>query len=355
MGSSLLSAAVCWGRFLVMDSSPKRLTVSLAAMPSGRRRGERRTPRRRVRNTVSAFLLALLLGWSAPALAQGGSATVVLATVVKGTTYLDVSSLALALGDVVTPGAGILTWRGEQGVVTFFAGSADVLLQSPGNAGPDDWVLSAPPLDDLKVRATSGASGLKRQATAEGWAIPLDAVQLLGVAFEETAAGLVLHAAAGSFTVALAAAPVADSAETEAVIGDSWEATTVNGVPALRFFAEPDKSLLLLDLDLAPLAFPEATAAVDDAVARAGSDHALLLVVTSLSRQPWSSSLTFEQDGRVLETRHPYRLRVYQGDPESVAPGAGVAAVVLLPPSFSLYRPLAVSWESIQATVTFRR
>ncbi|HZJ09798.1 MAG TPA: hypothetical protein VFD39_08895, partial [Trueperaceae bacterium] len=275
-----------------------------------------------------------------------------------------------ALGDVITRGDGVLAWHGAEGVVTFFAGSADALLQRPGNAGPDEWVLSAPVLDN---------------ASALGWALPLDAVQLLGVAFAESGGELRLHSPAGE-TYRLVAVPEAaapararkggDLADDSlgaggdagggaaggaaggaglAAVADGWEMTAIDGVPALRFFAAPDKSLLLIDLDLAPLAFPEATAAIDEAVATMGSDNALLLVVSALSRQSWSSSLVFEQDGRSIEVRHPYRLRVFQGDPAMVGPAAGVAAVVLLPASFSLYRPLMVAWGAIDATVTFRR
>ena len=343
----------------------------------------------RVRRLLLAALFALSPLWSLSLLpkllplaqAQAQSVPAVYGVVLQGTTYLDAASLRIALGDLVSEGGGILTWRGAQGVVTFFAGSADALLQTPGNAGPDDWALSAPVLADMAPLATQdpGAPALLGAAGA-GWVIPLDAVQLLGVAFERHGDGVVLHAHSGSFEVTMVAPTLSNSggsaaansaagppsADTSAAgpagaqaatttVGNGWEATTINGVPALRFFSEPGKSLLLLDLDLAPLAFPEATTTVDGAVAKAGSDHALLVVVTSLNQQAWSSSLTFEQDGAVLETRHPYRLRVYQGDPDSVAPDAAVAAVVLLPSSFSLYRPLVVTWESIRATVTFRR
>src|SRR5690606_24279998 len=197
-------------------------------------------------------------------------------------------------------------------------------------------------------------------SAAAGWALPLDAVQLLGVAFERGASGPVLHTPTGKSLslemleppgVASGAVPSADSGPVPGLtagpdlgVPGHWETTEIGRAPALRFFAPPGKSLLLLDLDLAPLAYPEVTAEVDAAVAEAGSDHALLLVVSALSEQEWSSSLVFEQGSRKIEVRHPYRLRVYQGDPGTVGPGAEVAAVVLLPASFSLYQPLSVTW-----------
>jgi len=51
----------------------------------------------------------------------------------------------------------------------------------------------------------------------------------------------------------------------------------------------------------------------------------------------------------------PYRVHVFRGDPAALAPGREVVAVVLLPATFSLYRPLAVSWAGVEATVTLRR
>lgn len=317
----------------------------------------------------------------APALAQGAAAGTLPGLVLSGVEYVDAAALALTLGDVVTANGGILTWRGAEGVVTFFAGSADALLQRPGDGGADDWSLSAPVETGVAEfragsEAPTGAGPAVVPGAAAGWALPLDAVQLLGVAFELTPGGVLLHGPSGQdLRLVMLEAGGADagsqaqggnveqgvvgggSAELAglAAVDSRWEMTEIAGAPALRFFAPPGKSLLLLDLDLAPLAFPEATAAVDAAVAKAGSDHALLLVVSALSPQPWSSSLMFEQDGRSLEVRHPYRLRVYQGEPDSVGPGESVAAIVLLPSSFSLYRPLSVTWEAIDATVTFRR
>lgn len=312
--------------------------------------------------------LAALLLWlvAAPALAQ---VSAVRAVELRGVTYVDAAALALALGDVVTAGDEILTWRGAEGVVTFFAGSAEALLLRPGDGGADEWALSSPVLasvDELAGLAEQ-ESAAPLAAAAAGWALPLDAVQLLGVAFDATGAGAVLHTPAGrSLALVVLDPPGAEAADgalpdpsvdgaSASGVTSRWEMTEIAGAPALRFFSPPGKSLLLLDLDLAPLAFPEATAAVDAAVARAGSDHALLVVVSALSEQDWSSSLQFEQAGRGLEVRHPYRLRVYQGEPDTVGPGAEVAAIVLLPASFSLYQPLSVSWEGIDATVTFRR
>ncbi|HLU82882.1 MAG TPA: hypothetical protein VKZ43_05725 [Trueperaceae bacterium] len=280
----------------------------------------------------------------------GHGVPIIAGTEIAGVTYVDAGGLASALGDVVTAAGGVLTWRGDQGVATFFLGSADALLQQPLTGGPDDWALSAPPL--LKA----GSSGVD----PAGWLLPLDAVQLLGVAATQLDEQVYsLHLPSGA-VVRLALGSGAAPADVDAVAwsreaGDGNEVTAVGGVPALRFFADEDLSLLLIDLDMAPLAFPELTAVVDEAAARAGGDHALLALVTALRQRDWSASLVFEQDDLSLEVRSPYRFHLYLGSAVAVSPDAPVAAVILLPQTFSLYKPIAVSWAGQTATVTFRR
>lgn len=269
-----------------------------------------------------------------------------------GVRYVEAASLAVSMGDVATVDGEVLTWRGVQGVVTFFLGSSVALLQAPGSGGPDEHSLSA----TVRTIQASELARLSMQLPdhpAAGWLLPLDAVQLLGVANDEVGGLSLLHLPNGATTGVQLPTPVADTPR--AAYGASWEAAEIGGSPALRIYASDRLSLLLLDLDLAPLAFPDATAVVDAAAARIGVDHALLLVVSALDETAWESRLVFEQDGRVLEVRHPYRLRVYRGSAEVVTPDQAAAAVVMLPVSFSLYRPLKVTWAGVEATVTFRR
>lgn len=293
--------------------------------------------------TASAQTAAAVLGWDGP-----------------GVRYVEAASLAVALGDVATVAEGALTWRGAQGVATFFLGSSQALLQAPGSAGPDEWALSAPVLRFGPDELERLASAPPAHASA-GWMLPLDAVQLLGVAAEGAEGAFVtgfsgvitLHLPGGGVSALVLPAPVTE--RPDSWMGAAWEVTEIGGSPALRFYAGERLSLLLLDLDLTPLAFPEVTAIVDEAAARIGSDHALLLIVSALEESPWESRMVFEQDGRVLEVRHPYRLRVYRGSADVVGPDEPAAGVVMLPASFSLYRPLKVYWADLEATVTFRR
>lgn len=305
--------------------------------------------------TVALLLVAHGVG---PVLAQpvaaGETETHVDASVpgqvVDGVTFVAAGPLATALGDVVTAAGGVLTWRGSEGIATFFIGSADALLQRPLNGGPDDWALST------RVRLVAGGS----QDQVGDWLLPLDAVQLVGVANQWVGDLVTLHTPSGSLlmiditTGDAAGHGVADSPSQVASQGGS-EVGDIAGVTTLRFFLDDDLSVLLLDLDLAPLAYPDLTDVIDAAAAGAGEDQALLALVTSLSAREWSSSLTFEQDGSSVEVRSYYRFHLFVGDAESVAPDAPAAGVILLPPGYSLYRPITVSWSGLTATVTFRR
>lgn len=284
-------------------------------------------------------------GPGAPSSAATTSSHAIAGEVVSGVTHVDAGALAAALGDVVTAAGGVLTWSGTEGVATFFLGSADALMQRPQDGGADEWALSAPPL--LRSPGTP--------TNPSDWLLPIDAVQLLGVAASVLGDRVFVHLPDGSM-LAVATQPEHPAHEpslSDMALGSS-EVTTVAGVPALRFFVEDALSLLLLDLDLAPLAFPELTTVIDQATARAGGDQALLALVTSLARLEWSTSLVFAQDDLTVEVRSPYRFHLYLGDEATVSPEAPVAGVILLPPAFSLYKPIAVSWAGRTATVTFR-
>ncbi len=261
---------------------------------------------------------------------------------VAGVTYVEAGSLAFALGDVVTVTDETLTWRGEEGVATFFEGSSVALLQRPGDAGPTEWPLSA------AVFAAGGSSGVG----GVGWYLPLDAVQLLGVAAEESAGEMILYAPNGARLDIVLPRPEVDVAGPDA--GTGWELAQLGAATGLRLFSH-DQSLLLLDLDLLPLAFPEATEVIDDAALRAGQAHVFLPAGPAPTGGARSAGGGGEQSDRRLEVAAPYRVHVYRGDPGAVGPGHDLAAVVLLPATFSLYEPLSVSWSGVEATITFRR
>lgn len=287
------------------------------------------------------WTVALWLALSAP-LAHAQVTRTVRGVSDRGTVYAELHDLARAAGVVATEAGDALTYRGELGVVTFFAGSSAGLRQSPGDGGPTEVSFSAPVV-----------------VVGSDWWAPLDALEYLGVQPLEGAAGLRL-AGGGEADLAFGTFTGAPLSETVEAADGAWDVTELGpGVTVLRLYAG-DVELSLLDLTLLPLARPELTAQVDAAMAAAwgsgaGADNVLLLQVVALADEPWDATLRFSQAGRVLEVRHPYRLLLQQGAPDAVGPAAPVAGVVLLPASFDLYRPLEVEWAGVSAEVAFRR
>lgn len=301
-----------------------------------------------------ALVLLLVLG---SALAQGGGA--VRAFERGATVYVEVAALARALGVVTQADRNVLTWRGPDGPVTLFADSADTLVHFPGDAGPTDVALAAPVL------------------VPEGeWFVPLDALPLFGIQvplFQVRPAGLAT-AAGQELTLEYLAGPPgtgeAPAEEPYPAVGESngghtpgttgrasWEALEAP-LAGVRFFDGDGVSLLLADLALVPLAAPALTGEVDGAMDKAreaGNDHVLLLMVNAVADLTWSPLLVFEQDGNRMEVRSPYRMLIEAGEEGLVSPSQPVLGAVLLPPSFSLYRDMAVEWAGSRAVVRFRK
>lgn len=288
-------------------------------------------------------VLVLLVALSAAALAQVAAPGELRAARFAGSLYVELVDVARTTGATVTAGAGVLTFRGVLGVVTFFAGSADALHQRPGDAGPTEVALSAPVVE-------SGGD----------WWAPLAAMELLGMA-PGPGEGAVVLPDGTEAQLALEAFPGTQVPAPPAGGEAAWEVDSLEGgLPALRFFSG-ETALTLIDLSLLPLARPDLTRAVDAALdaawrsAGSGGDSLLLLQVTALSDATWDATLRFSQGSRELEVRYPYRLLLQEGSAETVGPGTPVAGVVLLPAAFDLYRPLVVEWAGIPAEVTFRR
>ena len=254
----------------------------------------------------------------------------------SNTTYVDVLALARLLGDIAVQGNGSLTWRAAAGVLTMFDGSPDALLQRLHEPAAQDVSFSAPVVVDDHV-----------------WFAPADALTLLGLPVSD---GAVMLSDGTRVQLDLPPATVRGGD------GSSEVETLDHGLVALRFFA-PSRtgsfsggaSLMLTDLSLLALVVPEQAAAIETASRSIGQDKGLLIVVTSLEDEPWESTLTFQQGDRRIEVRAPYRLKLITGGTDRVTPAAPVTAVALLPPSFSLYRPITVSWQGMSAGVTFRR
>lgn len=283
-----------------------------------------------------ASMAFLLLAAPWPGFAAQPSGRRVPALVRASTTYVDVLALAKLLGDIAVHGDGSLTWRAAAGVLTLFEGSPDALLQGQGEALAQDVSFSAPVLVEDGV-----------------WFAPADALDLLGLSVSD---GVVMLP--GGTSVALKLPPPTVRGRD----GSSEIETLDHGLAALRFFApsrtEPASdgpSLMLTDLSLLALVVPELAAAIEAAVTSIGQDKGLLIVVSALEEEPWQATLTFQQGDHSIEVRAPYRLKLITGNADRVTPAEPATAVVLLPPSFSLYRPMTVGWQGMSAVVTFRR
>lgn len=310
--------------------------------------------------TVRLPLLLLL----ALNVATAQNATTLRAFALEPTVYVEVAGLARALGVVIQADGDVLTWRGADGPTTLFAGSPDALVHFPGDAGPTDVALAAP------VRVLDGA-----------WFVPLDMAPLFGVEvppFDGRPASLVMAGGRVLTLDYLQAAPESGASSAPGVVPEqagngaggaeaghapgttgrpSWEALEAP-LAGVRFFDGEGVSLLLLDLALVPLAEPGLTADVDGVIDRAreaGSDHVLLLMVNAVADLAWNPVLVFEQDGRRMEVRSPYRMLLEAGEEGRVRPDEPVLGAVLLPSAFSLYKDLAVEWAGSRAVVRFRQ
>ncbi len=279
-----------------------------------------------------ALIVALVLAGASRAQAPG--ATAARALLRGGVTYVEARPLALALGEILGADGDSLTWRAAAGVLTAFAGSPDALFQPHGAARPEEIGFSAPVL-----------------RMGPDWYLPEDALETLGLRVESGAVAL-----PGGRSVSLALTP-------PAVVGDAGASEVdvlANGVPAVRLYARAEDggdgpSMMLVDVGLLDLVVPERRAELQAALDAAGDDKPLLVVVSSLRPLPFEADVRFEQDGAAVDARAPYRLRLLQGDPGNVARDRPMTAVALLPPSFSLYRPITIRWQGVEAIVTFRR
>lgn len=133
-----------------------------------------------------------------------------------------------------------------------------------------------------------------------------------------------------------------------------------NSVTGIAFYAsgsagDETVSVLMLDLKLLALAFPEQQKEFDAVSSKFTKGKPIYFLVTALADSPWSSSFTVEQAGRVLQYQAPNSLSLLEGDPNMVTPGTPVSGVLVLPDWVNLRQPVTVTWSGITASVQFRR
>ncbi|MEX2535508.1 MAG: hypothetical protein WD273_07885 [Trueperaceae bacterium] len=249
-------------------------------------------------------------------------------------TLVEAASVIRELSLVASEDSGTLTLRGEEGIFTLFDGSPDVLWQPRGEG----------------VARQESLSGAVRQRGDGQWWLPVDVLAFLGLWVSD---GVAEDANGRSFRLHFPPAP--------AVAGRDGELVDLgSGIPGLRMYAAGSagpatQSLLLADAGLLGLAMPSHQERFDELVARSGRDRPLLLFVTAVEAGSWRASITFSQGTLDFAARHPFRLRLLDGEAAFVGPESPVVGVVLLPEEFDLRRPIRVQWGDASATVTFRR
>lgn len=247
-------------------------------------------------------------------------------------TLVAVDDLARALGAPWSADGPHLTLRADTGVLVVFDGSPDGWWQAAG-ARDAEPVASALPVGRVDGR----------------WYLPDDLLGVLGVRVE----GGALWLPDGRVRPLELAREVVREGSAELVpLGP--------GVEGLRLYAAsadgPDVvSLLVVDLGLLGLAFPEQQAALDAVLRELKSERALFLVVTALAEAAWQPAIYVVQDGRETLLSAPMTVQVLTGDPDRVAPGEPVAAVAFLPIDLDLRRPLTVRWAGASGSWTLRR
>ena len=127
-----------------------------------------------------------------------------------------------------------------------------------------------------------------------------------------------------------------------------------NGVQALRLHAL-GQSVLLADLGLLALAYPDQRVAFDSFNAGLSGYRPLYFVLSAGVAGP--AHLEFNLDQGSLSTRLAPEdgVVILQGDPREVGPGQPLSGILLLPLATNLRAPLQVQWLDQTMSMVFRR
>jgi hypothetical protein len=247
---------------------------------------------------------------------------------------VEAAAVAREFGLVASEDVSSLTLRAPAGILTLFQASPDVVWQPRGAVVAEEASLPAPVT-----------------RTERSWWLPVDALSFIGLRVVD---GKLEGPEGLSRRLAIREAVRPDE-------GDAGELVDLGrGVPGLRLFvagpAGPaTQSMLLADAGLLALVMPEERVRFDGLVEQAGRDRPLVAIVTAVVDGAWESVVTFSQGQVEAEARHPFRLRLLDGDASVVGPRSPVVGVILLPEGFNLREPITVTWGGASASITFRR
>lgn len=254
-----------------------------------------------------------------------------------GVRHFSVNDLARGLNTAATRIGNSVVVRTDFGILTLWTGEREYLWLPAGEQEPAQRRLSAP----------------VTEAGGELWA-PLDLLHDLGASIS----GVVLVLPDRTRLVLAGEAaqePVPVLGERPAAAaGDSQVIELANGVLALRMTAG-GQSLLLVDLGLLGLAYPERRSDFDSFNAGLEGQRPLYFVLSAsepgladlsfLIRQPGVNSRLDPADGVVI----------VQGEPSALGPGSSLSGVLLLPAATNLRGNLQVQWQQVTADMIFRR
>lgn len=269
---------------------------------------------------MRSFFFIFLITWLPLGWAQ------ISARQVAGSVYVSVSDLVAVLGYSISESESSLTIRSGDAVLILFVDSPDISY-----AGNDD-TLSAPVLKQ------------------EEWFAPDDVLSFLDL----SGLGNTVTLADGrTLTLEFPTVPIITSPRSAVVdLG--------NSVDGLAFYAPgtagPETvSVLLMDVGLMSLAFPEQQKVFDGLRTKFTLGKPIYVVVTALEDATWEPVFTLEQQGRVLEYQVPSSLTLLEGNATTVGPNTPVSGVLVLPDWVNLREVMTVSWSGITATMQFRR
>ncbi len=255
---------------------------------------------------------------------------------IASTTYISLSEVSSRLGYSTTDTGNSLTLRSPFGNMVVFENAPDILwrpIDSSEALESSDFSLSAPVLKLEGVwfapEELFGLLMLERQGNSLR-----SGNIILNLSFPSSS----ISQDAGSF-----------------VIRDLG-----NNVPALNFYQtldtiEDNLSVLLIDLGLLPLVFPEQQRELDTIITRFSQGKPLYIIVSSISAVSWDAQFRFEQASRSLVYRYPNNISILRGDPARVTPDNPVIAIVVLPDEINLRSSLQVTWSNSSAIIQFRR
>lgn len=252
-----------------------------------------------------------------------------------GFNYLALEDVARLEGFPISQDATSLSVQSPDGVLVVFAGSPDVSWRPRNGRGGGDIGLSVP------VVARAGT-----------WYVPPDAVELLGV----TVSGNSVQLTAGNQV----AIDYRSNRMLQTSIGRTEQVDLANNVSALALYApgsagEDSISMLLADVGILSLAFPEQRRDFDSVLNQFDDVRPLFFSVTAIAASPWQSEVTFQQQGRRFIATNPDTLVVLSGDSNRVSPEQPVTGVILLPTAFDLRRPMNVRWQDASTAMQFRQ